>query len=153
MAFKCEITPRSAQPVLAVRTHTAVQDLPAFLGRAFGAVAQYLGEQGLEPAGPPYAAYHNMDMENLDVEAGFPVTKALASRGEVQAGEMPAGRYASCLFTGAYSDMPPAYEALTQYVKDQGCEPTGVSYEVYMNDPASVAPNELQTLIVFPVKG
>jgi len=42
-----------------------------------------LGEKPLEAA---FAAYYNMDMENLDVEMGFPVAKPLAGRGEIKAG-------------------------------------------------------------------
>ena len=40
-------------------------------------IAQYLAEQSEQPAGAPFVAYYNMDMQNLDVEIGFPVTACL----------------------------------------------------------------------------
>ncbi len=152
MAFQIELKQQAAQPVLSIRSRTTMQDLQAFLGKSFGDVAQYLGELGLCPAGAPFAAYHNMDMANLDVEAGFPVAKPTAARGEIQPSAIPGGQLATCLYTGPYNEMPPAYEALTQFVKDQGREATGVCYEIYLNEPGKVTPQELQTLIVFPLK-
>ncbi len=54
--YACEVKERAAQPVLAVRTRTAVQGLPQVMGDALGAVMAYLGELGEHPAGPPYTA-------------------------------------------------------------------------------------------------
>jgi effector-binding domain-containing protein len=152
MAFQIELKQQAAQPVLSVRSRTTMQDLPGFLGKSFGAVAAYLGELGQAPAGAPFAAYHNMDMANLDVEAGFPVAQAAPARGEIAPSAIPGGQVATCLYSGPYDTMPPAYEALTQFIKEKGCEPTGVAYEIYLNDPATVSPQDLQTLILFPLK-
>jgi effector-binding domain-containing protein len=55
------------------------------------------------------------------------------------------------LLTGRYGDITPAYDALTQFVKEQGYEPTGISYEFYLNDPAETPQEQLQTQIVFPL--
>jgi hypothetical protein len=85
MNYNFELTEQKEQPVLSVRTRTAVGNLPQEIGKAFGAVLQYLGENGENAAGPAFAAYYNMDMENLDVEMGFPVAKTVAGKGLVQA--------------------------------------------------------------------
>jgi effector-binding domain-containing protein len=152
MSYQCEIKERAPQPVLAIRARVKGQDLPQMLGQSFGAVAQYLGELGEQPAGAPFAAYYNMDMENLDVEAGFPVARPLPGRGAIQAGEIPGGLSASVVHVGPYADCGPAYEALTQFVKDQGHTATGVAYEMYLNDPAVTPPAQLMTQVVFPLQ-
>ena len=72
MSYKCELNEQATQPALSIRTRTPVQDIPQVLGKAYGAIAQYLGELGEQPVGPPFAAYYNMDMQNLDIEIGFP---------------------------------------------------------------------------------
>lgn len=153
MTYPCELLEKPAQPTLAIRTRTAVSDLPAVLGKAYGAIASYLGEIGEQPAGPPFAAYHNMDMQNLDVEIGFPVAKSLPVRGDIQVGEIQGGQYAACLYTGPYGDIEPAYKALSAWIEEQGHKPTGVAYELYLNDPALFPPEELQTQILFPLEG
>jgi effector-binding domain-containing protein len=122
------------------------------LGRAYGAIAQYLGELGEQPVGPPFTAYYNMDMQNLDVEIGFPVSGRLPGKDDISASEIQGGKVATCLYTGPYSEIEPAYNALSQWMKDNGYEATGVAYEMYLNDPEQTAPQELQTQIVFPLK-
>jgi len=152
MSYKCEVKEQTTQPTLAIRTRVSVQDLPQTLGEAYGAIAQYLGELGEQPAGPPFAAYHNMDMQNLDVEIGIPVSKKLAGRDDIQASEIPSGKAATCLHVGPYAEIEPAYTALSEWMKDNGYKATGVAYEIYLNDPEETPPQELQTQIVFPLK-
>ena len=48
--------------------------------------------------------------------------------------------------------MGPTYDAINASIAEQGCEPTGVVYEFYLNGPMEVSPQELQTQIVFPLK-
>jgi len=152
MTYNCELFEQAAQPILSVRATTSVQGLPQALGEAFGAVAQYLSELGEAPAGAPFAAYYNMDAESLEVEGGFPVGRVIPGRGNVQAGEIPAGLNATCLHSGPYGELGLAYEALTEWVKEQGYEASGVAYEFYLNDPTETPPQELKTQILFPLK-
>jgi effector-binding domain-containing protein len=107
---------------------------------------------GENPAGAPFVVYYNMDMQNLDVEIGFPVSRSLSEQGNIQAGQIFGGKFATCLFIGPYSEVGSAYDALTKFVADKGFDPTGVAYEFYLNDPQTVKPAELQTQIYFPLK-
>ena len=150
--FTCNLEQKEAQSVLSIRTFTTDTALPELVGRVYGAVAQYLGELGEAPAGPPFAAYYNMDMQHLDTELGFPVGKDLPGRGEIKAGQLPGGWQASVLYTGPYMGMGSAYEALTEFVKANGREATGVAIEFYLNSPLDTAPENLQTMIFFPLK-
>jgi effector-binding domain-containing protein len=152
MSIKCEIYEQAAQPTLTVRTHTSVEKLPQVLGQAYGEIGQYLGSLGEAPGGAPFVAYYNMSMEDLDIEAGFPVAKPFPSRGTIQSSQMPAGKFATCLYKGPYSECGPAYEDLTRWVQEQGLETTGVAYEFYLNDPAETPPPELKTQIIFQLK-
>jgi effector-binding domain-containing protein len=141
-----------AQPALAIRTRTSLPNLPQTIGECFGKVINYLGQAGEQPAGAPYVGYYNMDMNDLDVEMGFPVAKALPGKGEIKVSQLPGGKMGTCLYTGPYTEMPVAYDALTKLLGEKGLEPTGIVYEVYYNSPAEVRPEELQTLILFPLK-
>ena len=92
MAYECEVHDQPAMPTLSIRMRTPVQGLPEVMGRVFGEVIQYLGSLGEFPAGPPFAIYYNMDMQDLDVEMGFPVIRNVPGQATVQAGEIPAGQ-------------------------------------------------------------
>ena len=152
MEYVCTLHEQGPQPTLTVRKRASVKNLPQAMGEAYGAISQYLGELGEQPVGPPFCAYYNTDIEDLDVEMGFAVDKTFDGKGEVQAGEMPVGMMASCLFTGPYVEMAPAYEALATWIEENKMEATGVAYEFYLNDPNEVPPEELKTQIVFPLK-
>jgi effector-binding domain-containing protein len=136
---------------LTIRTRTSVEELPQVLGQAYGSIAQYLAELGEQPAGPPFTAYHNMDMQDLDVEIGFPVSRSIPARGSIQAGEIPEGQVATCLYTGPYTEIEAAYSALTEWVEENGYEAAGMAYEIYLNDPSETPPEQLMTQIAFPL--
>jgi len=152
MSYPCELKEQTPQPVLSIRTRTPVEKLPQVLGEAYRTIVQYLNETGEHPSGPPFAAYYNMDMQELDVEAGFPVSRAIASKGDIQPSQIPGGKTATCVHTGPYSDIEPAYTALTKWITDNGHTATGVAYEIYLNDPAETPPEELKTRILMPLK-
>ena len=150
MEYKCKIIDLNDQPVITVRRTNPVENLPAFFGEVYGMMAQYLGEMGEQPVGMPFAAYFNMDMSAMDVEAGFPVARELPGKGEIKSGKIPAGKFAVVQHVGGYDTVGPAYEALSDFVKEQGYEDIGIAYEYYLNDPnEGVVP---ETEIRYPLK-
>lgn len=152
MSYECEAQTLAAQPVLSIRTRGAVENLPALLGESYMKIIQYLGPTGEQPAGPPFVAYYNFDMQDLDIEIGFPVAGPLPGQGDIQHREIPAGRYAMVLYVGPYDQCEPAYNALNEWITQNDHEVTGVAYEFYLNDPGTTAPQDLQTRILFPLK-
>jgi effector-binding domain-containing protein len=151
MSLECQINERAAQPVLSVRTRTSLANIQQTLGYAYGAVAQYLGEMGEQPTGAPFTAYYNMEMQDLDVEAGFPVAHSLPGRGDIQASEIPAGPQGSVVYVGPYEGIKEAYDALTQYAQEHGYAPSGPAYEIYLTDPMQTPPEQLMTEVMFPL--
>lgn len=152
MSYTIEVKEQPATHVLAVRTRTAVQNLPGVLGDCYRKIMLYLMELGQQPAGAPYVAYFNMDMNDLDIEAGYPVASTLPGREDMQPGEFPAGKTLSTLHTGPYDQMAAAYNEMNAWIQANHQQPTGTVYEFYLNNPAEVTPGELQTQIVMPLK-
>jgi effector-binding domain-containing protein len=151
MSYQCELLDRQRQPALVVRTRAAVQDLPQVLGSAWGAIMQQAGKLAVQPSGPPYVAYHNMDMQDLELEIGFPFPRQIEGEGEVTQGEIPGGKAAACLHVGPYDQLRGAYEALGAWMKANGHVASGPAYEFYLNDPRTTPPAQLQTQVVFPL--
>ena len=149
MAFVFSIVETQEQPTLFVKTVTPVGALPGEIGKAYGAIAGYVAQKGEQLLGPPYVAYFNMDMQNLQVEIGFPVAKPIAGAGDIQAGSIPAGKKATAFYKGAYTGMGPTYEALAKWTAERGYTPTGTAYEFYFNAPQDVPESELLTQIAF----
>ncbi len=152
MTYEIKLLELPDQPALAMRTVTSVEKLPEFFGKAYSSIMARLTALGEYPAGMPFGAYYNLDMTALDVEAGFPVTKVLPDEGELKCTVIPGGKYLSTLHRGAYDSVGPAYEALAEWAKANGYEPTGLAYEYYLNDPSQDPSIVAETEIRFPLK-
>lgn len=142
---------RNDQPTLCIRTRVKAQDLPRLIGVSYGRLAAYLSELGELLADIPYVAYHNMDMEDLDVEIGFPIARAVEGKDDMQPGCIPAGKQVFCMYRGSYAQMAPVYEEMAAWIAENGLVNTGVSYESYYNGPG-FPENEFLTKIIMPVK-
>ncbi|HAX81533.1 MAG TPA: AraC family transcriptional regulator [Actinobacteria bacterium] len=141
---------RTAQPTLSIRTRAAVQDMPGVFGDAFEAVMQYLGQMGEQPAAMPYAVYRNMDMQDLDLEIGFPVARPLPGEGRIQPGEIPGGRWATVMHVGPYDQIGASWGRLTAGIAAAGMTIAGPAYEFYFDGPET-PPEKIRTLLGHPV--
>jgi len=146
-----EMLQKMVQPTLFIRTIAKVHDLPVLIGQSYGKMAAYLQEVGELLADVPYVAYHNMDMQNLDVEIGFPVARQLPGKDDIQSGSIPAGKVVFCMYRGAYSEMAPVYDEMAKFIADHHLEPVGTAYEHYYNGPEFPV-SDMLTMIVMPVK-
>lgn len=140
------IVERAEQPYVAVSGRVTMQTIGAIADR-LPEVFAWLGARGLEPAGAPFFKYDLIDMERqLEVEAGVPVAAAAAGDGEVVAGVLPAGRYASLTHVGHPDELVEATTALLDWAAQQGLawdmnetpegQRWGCRLEVYKTDPA-----------------
>ena len=152
MSYQFKLLDLPDQPTLVMRSIMPVGKLPDFFGKSYGGIMAYLGELGEYPAGMPFGAYFNMDMNALDVEAGFPVARIIEAKGEINGGVIPGGKFISTIHIGAYDSVGPAYDALAQWAKDNGYETTGVAYEYYLNDPTADPSIKPETEIRLPLK-
>lgn len=146
-----ELNEEKAQPVLSIRMRTKLELLPKAIGESYMRILGYMNEHAEQPAYAPFTAYYNLDMQDLDVEMGFPVSRLLPGKGDIQAREIPPGTVVSSMYKGPYSGMEQPYNEMKKWIAENGFIPDGVSYEYYFNSPQAVPETELLTKIVMPV--
>lgn len=161
MEGKVEIKDLAPQPVLSMRIRTNLEKIGEDIGRAFGAFFHYLGELGENPAGMPFIMYHygmkgefdpkEFDPQDIDMEPAVPTATVLESKGDIEAKELPGCMVAFVMHKGPYQEMEPAYEAIADFVKENGYEYAGPPREIYFNDPNETPQSELLTEIQFPI--
>jgi effector-binding domain-containing protein len=154
------IVERAAQPYVAVSGLVTMQTVGAVADR-IPEVFGWLGDRGIEPAGAPFLRYRLIDMERqLEVEAGVPVAATAAADGEVLAGVLPAGRYATVTHVGHPDGLVAATAALLEWAAEQGLawdvtdtpegQRWGCRLEVYETDPAEQPdPSKWETQLLF----
>lgn len=95
-----KIETRAAQPTVGIRTRTPHQNLSTVIPQLLDETEAWLLEQGAAPKHTPFIRYHVIDMEGeMDIEVGWPVDAPLTASGRIITGAIPAGRYASLIYT------------------------------------------------------
>ena len=140
------------QHTLTIRTRSSVLNLPQVIGNASKSIMAYLGELSVHPTGMPFVIYYNLDMQNLDVEIGFLVSKVYQDKDNIKSRQIDAGKFATTIHIGPYKAMVHAYEGLMQWITENGYEATGLAIEYYWNDPNEVGMEHAKTEIHFPLK-
>lgn len=152
MNYEIIVEDLKQQNTLSIRRRTSVELLPTVVGDTYMKIVGYMSELGLTPSEAPFTAYYNMDMNDLDVEMGFPVDKEYPAKEDIFAGEIPEGKYITCMYKGPYAEMTKPYDAMAKWLKDNHFEAVGISYEIYYNSPLEVSESELLTKIMMPIK-
>jgi effector-binding domain-containing protein len=139
------------QHVLSIRTTIHFDDYPRVAGQAYGRIMEYAARNGLLFSSGPFVCYHNADLENLDVEMGFPVAKPVTGEGDIMGHVIPVQKAVSGIFLGAYTDTDPLMMEIIQWIAEHGYEQQGEIYNYYLNDEDRPV-GELLTQIVVPIK-
>jgi effector-binding domain-containing protein len=136
---------RAEQPYVGIRTQVPHTKFPEIIPQYLDELFAWLGAQGVAPAGAPFMRYHVINMPGtMDVELGVPVAQAMQGDGHIAAGVIPAGRYASLVYTGL--DGIAGNAALIGWARDNNIQwdrwddPNGDAFrsrvEYYITDPA-----------------
>lgn len=92
---------RQEQHYVAIRTQVTMQELDTAIQHLRKEVLAWIAHQGIAATGAPFLRNHVIDMEALlDIEVGIPVASVECADERVRAGILPAGQYASLIYTG-----------------------------------------------------
>lgn len=127
MTHEPQLKRHAAMPYVAIPRHVTEQRVAAAVDTAFPELFRWLTEQSVEPAGPPFIRFLEVDMdgEPLELEVGVPLADAVSGDERVHAGALPAGRYVTLLHAGPYRhatepDLAAARVAMQHWARRQG---------------------------------
>lgn len=148
---KIAILKQREQPTLVVRQRTKVEKLPILIGQSYQRIGEYMGKCGELLTDVPFVAYHNLDMQDLDVEIGFPVSIALPGKGNIHSASIAEGIIAFCIYQGAYHEIEPVYHEMLEWIDTHAYQALCPFYEYYYTGPDEPE-STLLTKIVIPIK-
>ncbi|MDJ0976794.1 MAG: SRPBCC family protein [Planctomycetota bacterium] len=149
--------PFSGRPYVGVRTACAISDIGPRMEADMGKLHAWLQESGTEATGVPFSIYHKWSPGKGRVEytSAVPVAKAPdTTPAGMVSGTQPDVTTYRVKHTGPYHHLGNAWSAgmmhgrAKRFKQDKSIHP----FEVYESDPTEVAPNELVTVVHFPVK-
>lgn len=140
---KPKIEKRPKLTYMGIRTIAPFKGMSKVIDRIANDLNIWVDENKVKTAGPPFLRFHVIDMRgSMDISFCVPVRKALPDDGAVKADFIPAGRYASLIYSGGGIS---ANRALIEWVRAQSLEfdrwdtEQGDNfcgrYETYLTDP------------------
>ncbi|MFJ2738959.1 GyrI-like domain-containing protein [Streptomyces sp. NPDC087440] len=122
MRYEPEIVECGEQPYAGVRRRVR-RDHFAPVADRIPELIGWLAARGTEPAGGPFLRYNVIGTDGeLEVEAGVPVAVAPEPEGDVRAGVLPAGRYATLTHVGHPDELAGVTEELIAWAGARGLE-------------------------------
>ncbi len=142
-----------AQPAVVIRAKARADQLGPVMGELLPAVWAFLQERAVEPAGPPFSRYLDMEGDEWEFECGIAVSVPVAGEGRIEASELPAGDAASTMHVGPYETLGETWAALRGWLAECGKRQGSAPWELYWTDPGEVAnPAEWRTELVAPLE-
>jgi len=165
MITEPKIERRKKQHYVAIRMAVPIP-FGKYLQPGWDEVYEWMMHREIKPAGPAIIRYLTTDMsKELDIDVGFTVDKAVKGDQRVIADVLPAGKYATLLYTGPYKGKGifKATVALLEWAKEnkvkwsktkkKGVEWWNGRTEFYFSNPATEKdPAKFKTELAFLVK-
>jgi effector-binding domain-containing protein len=152
MDYEIDVKDLPAQPAVAIRETATAKGLGPTMRQLYPVVWAFLEKRGIEPTGPSFGLYHTFSEEEVDFEAGFPVSEPVEGEGRVQATELPATRAAVTVHVGPYTTIGQAHDALHEWMHGQGHDHGPAVREIYLLGPGDTEDSSAwRTEVVYPL--
>jgi effector-binding domain-containing protein len=117
---KPKIDKRPKITYMGIRTIAPFKGMSKMIDKVAEELNEWVEKNKIKTSGPPFLRYHVIDMRgSMDISFWVPVRKALPDDGEVKADVIPAGRYASLIYSGGGIS---GNRALIEWVRAQGMD-------------------------------
>lgn len=152
MAYEILTANLPASDAVAIRTTLPLQALRDFFNEAFLELSERIREAGAFSVGPPFVRYYAVTPESVDVEAVMSCDREVPVTGRVKRLHLNASQAAIVRHVGRYDKMKPAYDAITEWMSNNGKHAIEAPREVYVTTGAEIPdPSEWVTLVEQPI--
>jgi effector-binding domain-containing protein len=156
MTYRVQIRQTNPQPILSIRAVVPTLELVGFFDEATIEMKTYLAQVRVSITGPAMSLWHSApgEIENAsDIETCWPVAGPAPASGRMRYRELPAGLEAFTVHAGSYDTMGAAFDAIWNWIQEQGYEMDGPPRDVVLVGPNDTPdPEQYRTEIVYPVR-
>ena len=145
------IRPTTKQHTASIKMTRPVSQIGPAMGEAFPKIYHAVVSAGMEPAGMPLARYFDFGEEETTFECAIPVPSPFTPSGEVEASSVGGDEAVFGIHVGSYESIGQTWAEMMAWVTEQGRAPAGPTWEVYIDDPQEVAPDQLKTELYIPL--
>jgi effector-binding domain-containing protein len=136
-----------------IREKVSAEKVSEKMGEMFDEVTAFIENSAAEIAGMPFAIYHEIVNDSVDLECGFPVSAEITPRERFQSGEFQANTCATLSYFGDYQQLEVAHTTIQNWIGTRKFKLAGPPIEMYATNPANEAdPDKWHTKICYPVR-
>lgn len=141
-----------AFPFVSIRRQFAYETLSEDMSSLYDQMITAGTEGKFEITGHPFAIYHSLGEERVDVECGFPVREQVADIGIIRSAVFGATSCAILEYTGDYTTLEAGHTAIQEWINDRGFQLSGPPLEIYLSQGSDTLNASLwQTQICYPI--
>ena len=157
-AYEVTLKPVEKQVIAAIRENVMrIEQMPERCSEMFDTIAHWMNANRL-PLGPSLTIYHNetFTREDIDTECAFiiPVPTKAKTNGRIKVRDLEASPLTACTivtddFYKKVNGLTPAYNALAQWIEENGYKIVGPPRELFYGSPHT---GDLTAEVQFPVE-
>jgi effector-binding domain-containing protein len=152
MSYAIEIEKLPAQNALVIRTRLASSAVAREVARLLPEVFQYALDSQAGVDGMPFTRYLTWGGDELEIEAGMPVSRAVEGNGRIRLVKLPGGPAVVATHLGPYTDLPATHEGVKLWLRENGKSAADSVWEEYVTDPGDEPdPDKWETRICQPI--
>lgn len=127
-----------------------MKEFSLFSETSLHSIQEYLNKQNRVIMDGPMVYFHNMDLENLDVEVGFPVLEVVEVDSEIAIKQINKQKVVTAIDLGKYEDQDPTLEDLFGFIQEHHLKPQGAIIYQYLNETEQSS-NHYLTKMMIPI--
>lgn len=136
-----------------VREYVPYMEVGIRMGEMYGMITTFLESAPAGLAGVPFAIYHGVEGEVIDLECGIPVSENVQGSGMIRVSKFPRIRCVAVDYHGDYQDLEDAHTAVQAWIDERKFKIAGPPIEFYMTDASmDQDPQGWHTRIFYPVE-
>ena len=142
---------------IGIRSQSKMTEIGERMKADFAKLIQWFKDSGTEIGEKPFAVYHsfNLSKGTASFSAGFPVKEVPQNLPEgFESGKLPSSQVYRVKHTGSYDHLGNGWSAGMMHSRAKVFRQNkGLpAFEIYESDPESTKPEDIVTMIYFPVK-
>jgi len=136
-----------------VRKEVPYLEVSLIMGEMLGTVSSFIEDVNVGIAGAPFAIYHEMEGEQIDLECGIPISEPVIGTETIITSVYPSIKCAAVDYYGDYRQLEDAHTTLQTWIEERNFKLAGSPLEFYLTDPATEPnPEKWHTRIYYPVR-
>lgn len=169
MSLDIRIEQQPPLHALEIARNAPMWKIPRLLGDNFPRIDQYITAQGGNRAGAPYVRYMEIDWPQMrncgplkmlwlmltskqPMRIGMAVDAPVAAEGDIDSIAIESLTCVRTIHKGPYHKVGDTYKEIIDWAEANDVELADYTMENYINDPTTVAKEDIETLILIPVK-